>query len=111
MMSIYNRLSKSHVGLWNKNTMSDFQLRKHSIKISGHATSITLENIFWQQLERMADEQNIPPSQLIEHIDILRMAEGDMVGEHKINLSSAIRVYILQYLLDTDVYFEQNQVE
>ena len=86
--------------------MSDFELRKHSIKISGHATSVTLENIFWQQLERIADEQEVTLSRLLEDIDVLRIAEGD-----KINLSSAIRVYILQYLLDTDVYFEQNQLD
>ena len=91
--------------------MSDFELRKHSIKISGHATSITLENIFWQQLERMADEQGVSISQVLEEIDILRMNEGELAGHQKINLSSAIRVYILQYLLDTDVYFEQGSVD
>ena len=81
--------------------MSDFTLRKHSVTIAGHATSITLEDIFWQQLERMAEEQGISISQLLAKIDNGRMAES--AG---INLSSAIRVTIVQYLLDTDIYFE-----
>ena len=88
--------------------MSDFELRKHSIKIAGHATSITLENIFWQQLERMADEQNMTTGQLLEHIDMIRMTEGQNTAGNTVNLSSAIRVTILQYLLDTDIYFDQS---
>ena len=84
--------------------MSDFTLRKHSVKIAGHATSITLEDIFWQQLDRMADEQGMTINQLLADIDNGRMAE-----KKPVNLSSAIRVTILQYLLDTDLYFETDQ--
>lgn len=81
--------------------MSDFTLRKHSVKIAGHATSITLEDIFWQQLDRMAEEQSTTISQLLAEIDTTRLLDPTPT-----NLSSAIRVTVLQYLLATDVYFE-----
>lgn len=84
--------------------MSDFELKKHSVKIAGHTTSITLEDIFWQQLHRMADEQNITLTTLLAQIDAVRLAEDPTP-----NLSSAIRVTIIQYLLDTDIYFETEQ--
>ena len=61
-------------------------LKKHSIVIAGHQTSITLENIFWQQLKILARQRDISLSTLVAEIDANR----------KVNLSSAIRVYILK---------------
>jgi len=64
----------------------DTTLKKHSIVIAGHQTSITLENIFWGQLKDIAAAQNISLSKLVADIDSTR--EG--------NLSSAIRVFVLK---------------
>lgn len=64
------------------------QLKKRSVRIAGHETSITLEDEFWDVLRSIAQEQDISINQLISNID-----EGK-----KSNLSSALRVYILQYL-------------
>ncbi|MGH1375912.1 MAG: ribbon-helix-helix domain-containing protein [Alphaproteobacteria bacterium] len=64
------------------------QLKKRSVRIAGHETSITLEDEFWDVLRSIAQEQDISINQLISNID-----EG-----RKSNLSSALRVYILQYL-------------
>ena len=61
-------------------------LKKHSIVIAGHQTSITLENIFWDQLKDIAAARNISLSKLVADIDSTK----------KGNLSSAIRVYVLK---------------
>ena len=65
-------------------------IKKHSVKIAGHQTSITMEQEFWDQLKISAEEQNIPLSQLITDIDELRTT----------GLSSACRMYILHRLIE-----------
>ena len=66
-------------------------MRKQSVIIAGrHSTSISLEEEFWQQLKEIAAEKNMSINQLVTEIDRERKLE---------NLSSAIRVYILNYLL------------
>uniref|UniRef100_A0A2A4YPJ4 Aryl-sulfate sulfotransferase n=1 Tax=OCS116 cluster bacterium TaxID=2030921 RepID=A0A2A4YPJ4_9PROT len=62
--------------------------QKHSFNISGHQTSITLEGEFWQALKSIASANNQSLAQIIINIDNKRQDE---------NLSSAVRVYILEY--------------
>ncbi len=62
-------------------------VQKRSVRVSGHHTSITLEEPFWVALRGIADERELSLNQLISEIDAQR--EG--------NLSSALRVYILRY--------------
>ncbi len=64
----------------------DDSLKKHSVVIAGHQTSVTLENIFWNKLKEIATTENKSIKALITEIDSTR----------KTNLSSAIRVYILK---------------
>lgn len=69
----------------------DHILKKHSIVIAGHHTSITLENIFWRQLKQIAKARKLSLSNLVSGIDTQRIyTQGD------INLSSTIRVFILK---------------
>ena len=63
-------------------------LKKHSVVISGHQTSFTLENIFWVELKNLAKKQEKSLKALITEIDAGRTT----------NLSSAVRVYILKKL-------------
>ena len=63
-------------------------MKKHSLLIMGHATSISLEDEFWETLKEISLEESKPIQQLIEQIDLGRTS----------NLSSAIRIYILNYL-------------
>ncbi len=63
-------------------------LKKRSVRISGHDTSVTLEDEFWMALKAIARERHISINQLILEIDEKR--EG--------NLSSALRLYVLKYL-------------
>lgn len=64
------------------------RLRKRSVLIAGHATSISLENAFWEELKRIAGAHNISLNRLITVID----------GERTGNLSGAIRVFVLEAL-------------
>lgn len=63
-------------------------MRKRSIKIAGHATSISLEDEFWDALNEIAESKSLGITALIELIDKQRKTD---------NLSSAIRLYILDY--------------
>ena len=70
--------------------MDDYELKKRSIIIAGHATSVTLETIFWQAFRHIAKEQGLSVGDLATQID----------EERHSNLSSAIRVYVLKYYQD-----------
>jgi predicted DNA-binding ribbon-helix-helix protein len=61
---------------------------KRSILLSGHKTSISLEEAFWQGLKEIAGVRNLSVSALISSVDA-RRAEG--------NLSSAIRLFVLDH--------------
>ncbi len=66
-------------------------MRKISVIIANrHSTSICLEDEFYNELKKIANEKNISINALVTEIDAARERE---------NLSSAIRVYILKYLL------------
>lgn len=61
------------------------QLRKRSVLIAGHHTSVSLENAFWAALKRIAEARGVSVNRLVTEIDRERTA----------NLSSAIRVFVL----------------
>jgi predicted DNA-binding ribbon-helix-helix protein len=62
-------------------------MKKRSVKIRGHLTSITMEEPFWDALKSIAKKRKISINALIAEIDAAR-ADA--------NLSSAIRIYILR---------------
>ena len=61
---------------------------KHSLSVRGHRTSITLEEAFWQRLNQLARERNVSVSELVAHVDEAR--------DPSVNLSSALRVHMLE---------------
>jgi predicted DNA-binding ribbon-helix-helix protein len=61
-------------------------MRKRSVTIRGHATSISLEDDFWRELQRMAGEAGISTAALVAGIDAERQEK---------NLSSAVRLAVL----------------
>ena len=63
---------------------------KRSVTIAGHETSISLEPMFWQALERAAGEEVLPVNALIARIDVERLDSPDGVP----NLTSAIRQWL-----------------
>lgn len=64
--------------------------QKRSFSIAGHRTSISLEEAFWSMLRRAAAQDGISLSQLVARIDRGRGTAG---------LSSAVRVWVLDYAL------------
>ena len=63
---------------------------KRSVTIAGHETSISLEPMFWQALERAAGNEALPVNALIARIDVERL---DTPGGAP-NLTSAIRQWL-----------------
>lgn len=62
---------------------------KISVLIAGqHATSISLEEDFYRELVNIAKEKKLSRNELVTLIDRERTVD---------NLSSAIRLYVLQY--------------
>ena len=61
---------------------------KRSVMIAGHATSVSIEKPFWDAFKTIATAQGKSINQLITEIDEAR----------SINLSSAIRLYVLENL-------------
>jgi predicted DNA-binding ribbon-helix-helix protein len=70
---------------------SPTRLKKHSVSIAGHRTSVTLEAAFWDALTEIAKRRNTTVAGLIVEIDDARA--GDPASP---NLSSAIRVFVLR---------------
>ena len=63
---------------------------KRSVTIAGHETSISLEPMFWQALERAARAEDVPINALIAQIDVERLEGPDRAP----NLTSAIRQWL-----------------
>ena len=61
---------------------------KRSIVIAGHKTSVSLEDAFWKGLKEIAGGRDTTLSDLVAAID-----SGRQLG----NLSSAIRLFVLDY--------------
>ncbi len=73
---------------------TETKIRKRSVMISGHATSVSLEQAFWHRLKAIAKDRGISINALIAEIDGQRTPPD--AGDHAGNLSSAIRVFVLR---------------
>lgn len=67
-------------------------MKKRSVVLKGHGTSVTLEDAFWQALKDIAGTEKMSLSTLISTIDDNRSPDD--------NLSSYIRLYILKWYQD-----------
>ncbi len=65
-------------------------MRKRSVTIEGHRTSVSLEDAFWAELSAIAERRGLTLGGLVGEIDHARGGSG--------NLSSALRVYVLDDL-------------
>jgi predicted DNA-binding ribbon-helix-helix protein len=72
-------------------------MRRHSVRIAGHATSVSIEDGFWEEIKRAARADGISTARLIENIDRARTM-ATRAGTKPPNLSSALRLYILERL-------------
>lgn len=64
---------------------------KRSVLIAGHATSISLEPMFWAALEAAARERGGPVNALVAEIDAERLSASPPP-----NLTSAIRQWLFE---------------
>ncbi|MBZ0161465.1 MAG: ribbon-helix-helix domain-containing protein [Notoacmeibacter sp.] len=65
-------------------------VRKRSVTIRGHRTSFSLEQEFFDELERIAAARGVPLAALVESVDETRARDA--------NLSSALRLFVLEEL-------------
>jgi predicted DNA-binding ribbon-helix-helix protein len=81
--------------------------RKRSIRIAKHRTSVSLEEPFWDALRAFAKQDGRSVADLVGEIDKGRgepsnsSADGDVEAERRrgetgLNLSAAIRLYVLE---------------
>ncbi len=61
-------------------------IRKRSVRVAGHPTSVSVEEAFWCALKEIAARRGVSLNDLITEIDRRRAG----------NLSSAIRVFVLE---------------
>jgi predicted DNA-binding ribbon-helix-helix protein len=66
--------------------MSTPSMVKHSVRVAGHATSVSLERAFWEALSEIAAQRHLSLNALLSAID----------AERSGNLSSAIRLFVLE---------------
>ncbi|MCB1517423.1 MAG: ribbon-helix-helix domain-containing protein [Hyphomicrobiaceae bacterium] len=64
---------------------------KRTITLSGHQTSVALEQPFWDGVDEIARQRAISWSQLVAEIDAARQAA---------NLASALRLTVLAHYRD-----------
>jgi predicted DNA-binding ribbon-helix-helix protein len=64
-------------------------LRKRSFTIARHRTSVALEAAFWDMLERIAAQRDVPLAALVAEIDAAKSG----------GLASALRVFALREAL------------
>ncbi len=65
------------------------RLKKRSVLLAGHATSVALEPAFWAALEQVAADRELSLAALVTEIDLARDDQG---------LASACRLAVLAHL-------------
>jgi predicted DNA-binding ribbon-helix-helix protein len=61
--------------------------RKHSLTLRGHRTSVSLEDAFWAELQRLAEARELSVNELVAEIDASRGVSS--------GLAAAIRLHVL----------------
>lgn len=69
---------------------------KRSLSIRGHRTSVSLEAPFWDELTAIAERDGVSLAALVTRVDEERWR--DRAVEDVPNLSSALRVFVLERL-------------
>lgn len=68
---------------------------KHSVRIDGHRTSVSLEPVFWDLLRRAAARRGVAVNTLVASIDAERIRSDTPPG-----LAGAIRVWLATHEMD-----------
>ncbi|MEM1192992.1 MAG: ribbon-helix-helix domain-containing protein [Pseudomonadota bacterium] len=78
-------------------------MKKRSVTLNGHRTSLLLEPIFWEVLEAIAAHNEQSLARLIQDIDAARTPLAERQAGHDRaasmpNLASALRVHVVMWL-------------
>lgn len=68
-------------------------LRRHSLTLDGHRTSVAVEDEFWTEICRIARDRGCSVARLVAEVDEARTREDSPP-----NLSSALRLFVLKSL-------------
>jgi predicted DNA-binding ribbon-helix-helix protein len=68
--------------------MTNGVIKKRSVSLAGHLTSVSVEDEFWAELKRLAAREGLTVTALLTRLD----------AERPGNLSSAIRLHVLKAL-------------
>jgi predicted DNA-binding ribbon-helix-helix protein len=63
-------------------------IKKRSVSLAGHRTSVSVEDEFWDELKKLAARDKLTVTDLLTRLDAARPG----------NLSSAIRLHVLKSL-------------
>jgi predicted DNA-binding ribbon-helix-helix protein len=74
--------------------IKEFAVVKRSVVVDGHKTSVSLEDAFWNSLKDIAARRGLSLSTQIAAIDQHRKTS---------NLSSAIRLFVLDYFRSRNI--------
>ena len=66
--------------------------QKRSLILNGHNTSVSLEDLFWEELKNIAKEEELSINQLVAKIDESRNFETN-------GLATELREFVLKYHL------------
>jgi predicted DNA-binding ribbon-helix-helix protein len=88
--------------LGGERAMKSSPVIKRSIAINGQRTSISLEDAFWSTLKDIAHERRVTLSHLVASIDANRQQFA--------NLSSAIRLFVLEFYKERVAQLEQRDI-
>tara|TARA_B100001248_G_C27238927_1_gene388430 strand:- start:463 stop:687 length:225 start_codon:yes stop_codon:yes gene_type:complete len=66
--------------------------QKRSLILNGHNTSVSLEDLFWEELKNIAKEEELSINQLVAKIDESRNFETN-------GLATELREFILKHYL------------
>lgn len=69
----------------------DDSVKKRSVSLNGHQTSVSLEDAFWTSLQDVAASRGMTLRALIEAVD---------AGRREASLSSALRLHVLAFYKD-----------
>ena len=75
---------------------------KRSVSLAGHKTSISLEDAFWNYLKEVAERRGVSVSVIVAEIQ---------AQDRQTNLSSAIRLFVLEHARERCETAERNAGE
>lgn len=81
-------------------TIPRTKIRKRSVTIAGHRTSVSLEQGFWLVLEEIARHKGKSVTRIISEVDHAK----------KSSLSAALRIFILDHLMQSSSAFQNNRM-